>query len=75
MKSITNIFGIALIVVGILALSYQGFHYTKNEKIAQFGDLQVTATKRENVYIPPLLGGLSIAAGIVVLIIGRINKK
>lgn len=73
MKSITNIVGVALIILGILALSYQGFNYTKHEKVAQIGDIQVTANTQHNVYFPPLLGGLSLAAGIVILIIGRIK--
>lgn len=75
MKTILNFFGIALIVVGIIVLSYEGFHYTKQEKIAQIGDIQVTVPKEERIYFPPLLGGLSLATGIVLLIIARINKS
>lgn len=73
MKSITSISGIGLIIIGILVLSYQGFHYTEKEKIAQIGDLKITADNERNVYIPPILGGLSIAAGIVILVIGRVK--
>jgi len=75
MNSFTNIIAIALIIVGIFVLSYQGFNYTKHEQIAKIGDVEITAKTRENVYFPPLLGGLAIAAGIVILVIGRINKK
>ena len=75
MKSMTNIVGIILILVGIVALSYQGFNYTKKEEVAKLGDLQITAQTREHVSFPPLLGGLCLAGGIVLLIIGVINKK
>lgn len=74
MKSITNIAGVLLLIFGILTLSYQGFQYTNKEKIAQFGALQVTAQTEKTVYFPPLLGGLCIAGGIILLVIGRINK-
>ncbi len=75
MKSITNIVGVLLILVGIIALTYQGFNYTKKEEVAKFGDLQITAQTKERVYFPPLLGGLCLAGGIVLLIVGAINKK
>lgn len=75
MNSLTNISGVVLIVIGIIALSYQGFQYTKHEKIAQIGEIQVTAETRKEVYFPPLLGGLAVAGGIIILVIGRINKK
>ena len=75
MKSITNIVGILLILVGIIALSYQGFNYTKKEEVAKLGDLQITAQTKERYTFPPLLGGLCLGGGIVLLIVGAINKK
>lgn len=71
MKSLTSIIGIILIIVGILALAYQGITYTQQEKIAQIGDLKITADTQKTVYFPPILGGLSIVAGIVLVLVGR----
>jgi uncharacterized membrane protein len=71
MKSTTVLIGIILTFLGIIALAYQGFTYTKNEKVAEIGAVQVSADKQHTVYFPPLLGGLSLAAGIVLMIIGR----
>jgi uncharacterized membrane protein len=71
MKSITNLIGILLIVLGILSLAYQGFTYTKHEKVAQLGDLKVTADTQKTVYFPPLLGGLSLVAGVVLIVVAR----
>ena len=71
MKTITNIVGILLIVAGILAFAYHGFSYTKQEKIAQIGDLKVTADTHKMVYLPPVLGGLSIVAGAALVFISR----
>jgi len=73
MKSTTSMIGIFLIIIGILTLGYQGFTYTytKQEKIAQLGDVKITADTQKTVYFPPILGGLSVAAGVVLVLIGR----
>lgn len=73
MKSTTTMFGIILILVGIVALAYQGFTYTKHEKVAQIGDVQVTADTQKTVYLPPILGGAALVAGIVLVVVGRKN--
>lgn len=73
MKSTTGIIGIILIILGIGALAYQGITYTQHEKIAQIGDLQVTADTQKTVYFPPLLGGLSLVAGIILVVVSRRN--
>jgi hypothetical protein len=75
MKSITNITGIILIVLGILSFAYQGFSYTTQKKVAEIGDLKITADTEKTISFPPVLGGLSIAAGIALVVITRINKK
>jgi uncharacterized membrane protein HdeD (DUF308 family) len=75
MKSLTNIIGVILIIIGIGALTYQGFSYNKEEKVAQIGNVQITAKTKENVVFPPLLGGLCLVSGVVLLIVGRITKK
>lgn len=71
MKSITVVIGILLIIFGITTLAYQGITYTQRENIAQIGDLKVTADTQKTVYFPPLLGGLSLVAGIVLILVGR----
>jgi hypothetical protein len=70
-RGITNIVGIILIIVGILGLAYQGFTYTQREKVAQIGDLKVTADKEKTVYFPPILGGASLVAGVVLVALAR----
>ena len=65
-----KIAGILLIVLGILALAYGGFSYTKREKIVDIGPIEATAETKETVPLPPILGGLALAGGIVLLIAG-----
>lgn len=71
MKSMTNLLGLILVVFGIAVLAYQGFTYTKQENIAQIGDLKITANTQHTVYLSPVLGGLAIFAGLALVIIAR----
>jgi uncharacterized membrane protein len=74
MKSTLSIVGIILILLGIATLTYQGVTYTQREKVAQIGNIQVTADTQKTVYFPPMLGGLSLVAGIVLVVVGRKNQ-
>jgi uncharacterized membrane protein len=62
--------GILLIVLGGLALAYQGFNYTRQEKVLDLGPIHATAEKQERVSIPPILGGLALVGGIALLLVG-----
>jgi hypothetical protein len=68
-----SLIGIVLIVLGGIALAYQGFNYTHQEKVLDLGPIHATAEKQEHVSVPPVLGSLVLVAGIVLLIYG--NKK
>ena len=69
MKQIT-IVGIALIILGIMAFAYQGITYTSREKIIDIGPIQATADTQKTIPLPPLLGGLVLAGGIVLVMVG-----
>lgn len=75
MKVLITIVGIVLIIFGIVSLGYESISYTKQEKIAEFGNIQVTADTQKTVYVPPIVGGLSLVAGIILVIVGRRNGK
>jgi uncharacterized membrane protein len=62
--------GILLIVLGGLALAYQGFTYTHQEKVLDVGPIHATADKRDRVSIPPFVGGLLLIGGIVLVVAG-----
>jgi uncharacterized membrane protein len=69
-----KIVGILLIVLGVVALAYGGFSYTKREKIIDVGPIEATAETKETVPLPPILGGLALAGGVVLLIAGSKKK-
>jgi hypothetical protein len=60
--------------LGGLALAYQGFNYTRQEKVLDVGPIRATAEKQERVSIPPLLGGLVLVGGIALLVVGARKK-
>ena len=62
--------GIGLVVLGGLALAYQGFNYTRRHRILDVGPIHATAEKHEHVSIPPLLGGPALVGGIAILLVG-----
>ena len=62
--------GIILVVLGALALAYQGFDYTRREHVVDLGPMHVTAETQKRVPIPPILGGLALVGGIALLVVG-----
>ena len=73
MKSITML-GVLLIVLGGLALVYQGFSYTRREKVIDIGPIHATADTQEHVPLPPIVGGLVLAAGALLLVMSVKQK-
>lgn len=65
-----KILGIVLIVLGIISIAYQGISFTKKEKIIDIGPIEATKETKKTLPLPPLLGGLLIVGGIVVLVTG-----
>lgn len=67
--------GIAFIVLGALALAFQGFSYNNKKNVVEFGNFHVTATEQKRVEIPPVVGGLIILGGIVLVVAGSRRKS
>ncbi|MBP1768134.1 MAG: hypothetical protein H6P98_2249 [Candidatus Aminicenantes bacterium] len=66
--------GIILIVLGALALAYQGIRYTTREKLIDLGSIEVTASERKNIPLPPIVGGIALVAGIALVLVDRKKK-
>jgi len=67
------IIAIILIALGIAAFAYQGITYTTREKVVDLGPIQVTAEKTKSLPLPPIVGGIALVGGIVLLVMG--SKK
>ncbi|HXU47988.1 MAG TPA: DUF3185 domain-containing protein [Candidatus Binatia bacterium] len=62
--------GIVLIVIGIVSLAYQGFTYHTQKKVADIGPIHATKTESHTVPLPPVLGGLALIGGVVLVAVG-----
>jgi hypothetical protein len=66
--------GIILIVLGVLALVYQGIQYTTKEKILDIGSIKLSADTKKTIPLPPIVGGPAIVAGIALILVERRKK-
>ncbi len=68
------VIGVILVVLGIVALIYQGIPYTSERDTVHLGPIQTSVETKKTFAIPPLVGGLMLAGGIVSIILG-LKKK
>jgi hypothetical protein len=66
-----RLIAILLIVLGVVALAYQGITYTTREKVVDLGPIQVTSEKHRSIPLPPILGAVAIVGGILLLVLGK----
>jgi len=66
----TAIVGVVLIVLGVAALAYQSVTYTSHDTVVDIGPLHATADHQKTVPIPPILGGVAVIGGLVLLVAG-----
>ncbi|MHB8481355.1 MAG: DUF3185 domain-containing protein [Nitrospiria bacterium] len=70
---INRLFAIILIVVGIAGFAYQGITFTTREKTVDLGSVHITTETTRTIPLPPIVGAVALAGGVVLLIIG--NKR
>ena len=70
-----SILGIILIIFGVFVLASEGITYTKTEKVLQIGPIEATAEHRKTIPISPIAGGVSVAAGVALVIAGARRPK
>ena len=67
MKS-TTLIGVVLLVAGLIAFAYQGITYTTREKVIDVGPIEASVEKEKRIPVPPILAGLALAAGIILVV-------
>ena len=66
-----KVLGVLLVIVGMVALLYGGFTYTKHEKVIDIGPIEASADTKKHVAIPPIIGGIALVAGVVMVVASR----
>jgi hypothetical protein len=59
---------VILMILGALAVAYQGFSYVTREKIIDVGPVEVSAEKQKTVFLPPVLGAIVLVTGVALLL-------
>jgi hypothetical protein len=67
--SIARIAGVILIVIGLIGLIWGGISWTEEETLVDIGPIEASAEQEKTVPITPLVGGVALVAGIVLLVI------
>ena len=63
-----SIGGILLIILGVIALGYQGITYTTQKKVVDVGPIHATKDEHHAISLPPILGGVALVGGIALLL-------
>jgi hypothetical protein len=66
----TAVAGALLIVLGLVALVYQGITYTSHETVIDLGPLHVNADRQKTLPLTPALGIGAVVGGVVLIIVG-----
>jgi uncharacterized membrane protein YidH (DUF202 family) len=67
---VRTVLGVILIIIGIVALAYQGVTYTTHKKVLDLGPIQATKEEHHTVPISPIVGVLALVGGVAVLTLG-----
>jgi hypothetical protein len=57
------------VIVGVVALVWGGVFWTDRDTIVDAGPVELQRTEREGVAVPPIIGGVLLVAGIVLLLV------
>lgn len=72
---IHQIVAIVLIVLGVLALAWGGFSYTKETHEASIGSLSLSVDERRHVNVPVWAGAGSIVIGGLLFVFGPGGRR
>ena len=62
--------GAILVVLGVVGLLWQRIVYTEKETVVDVGPVKVTADKEKSIPISPIVGGVILAGGVALVVMG-----
>jgi len=65
----TRIIGLVLVAIGIVAFVWGGVFWTDRDTVLDAGPLKVQTQEREGFALPPVLGGIALVGGIILLLV------
>ena len=68
------VLGAVLAVLGVVGLLWQRIVYTEKETVVDVGPVKVTADKEKSIPISPIVGGVILAGGVALIVMGMQRK-
>lgn len=69
-----RITGLVLVIIGLVSLLWGGISWTREKTIVDIGPIEARSQERETIPLPPILGGVALAAGVILLVApGRVR--
>lgn len=69
-KSSLMAMGVVITILGAIALGWQKISYTTCDTVVDIGALKVTADSKKNIPLSPILGGIALAGGVGLIVMG-----
>jgi hypothetical protein len=66
-----GVIGCVLVVLGIVALAIPTFTFFTTERVADVGFFKIDVSRPHTIVLNPIVGGVALAAGIVLILVGR----
>ncbi len=70
-----KLIGVLLVALGIIGLVYGEITYTKDRDTAELGSLEITLKDEEEIRIPPVVGVVLIAGGVLVFLSEVVTRR
>jgi len=64
-----RIVGLVLVIIGLVSLLWGGISWTREETIVDIGPIEARSQERETIPLPPIVGGLALVAGAILLVV------
>jgi hypothetical protein len=68
----TKNLGIVLIILGAIMMVYTGFNFITTKNVVDIGDIKIDKTEDHPVQWSPILGGVLLVGGVILV---AVNKK
>ena len=67
--SVVRIAGLVLVAIGLVGLIWGGVSWTSEKTVVDVGPFEARAEQRETIPVPPIVGGIALVAGILLLVV------
>jgi hypothetical protein len=63
-----RIVGLVLVIIGLISLLWGGISWTREKTIVDIGPIEARSQERETIPLPPIVGGIALVAGAILLV-------